>query len=214
MPVHRQWLARIANARCAAIAEPDPGSKWRAGELKELTGGGSLTANFMRQNSFDFRSVAKLIVLANDAPALYRVDEAFRRRLLLMPFTRRPVVEDPHLGDKLNGEAGKILSWMIEGAAAYLRDGLGKIPAVAVMASKDYLDNQDTFGQWLEDCYMEEFNGTTSNKELLESASVWCTAEGMKRGFGSKTISAELMKRGYEKYKSVGVRGFKGLVRK
>ena len=213
-PVHRQWLARIANARCAAIAEPKPGSSWRAGELKELTGGGTITANFMRQNSFDFRSAAKLVVLANDPPRLSRVDHAFRRRLLLMPFTRLAVPPDTQLGDKLNAEAGQILSWMIEGASEYLKDGLGKIPAAATLASEDYLDNEDIFGQWIEDCFKVEFDSTVTNKDLLEASRDWCGKQGMKQAFGSKSISAELMKRGFEKFKSGAVRGFKGLAEK
>ena len=75
--------------------------------------------------SFDFQAVCKLIVLANDAPHLNRVDHAFRRRLLLMPFTRKPANEDKQLGAKLQAEAGRILSWMAEGASAYLKHGLG-----------------------------------------------------------------------------------------
>ena len=214
MPVHRQWLARIANARCAAIAEPDPGSRWRAGELKDLTGGGTVTANFMRQNSFDFQAVCKLIVLANDAPSLNRVDHAFRRRLLLMPFTRVPAKTDvdPQLGDKLKAEAGKILSWMIEGASAYLREGLGKIPAAAALASEDYLANEDIFGQWIADCFMEEFDSSVTNKELLDASTAWCTKQGMKKTFTSRTISAELMKRGFKKFRTGSRgRGFSGL---
>ena len=214
MPVHRQWLARIANARCAAIAESESGSRWRAGELKELTGGGTVTANFMRQNSFDFQAVCKLIVLANDAPPLNRVDHAFRRRLLLMPFTRRPANEDRQLGVKLQAEAGRILSWMAEGASDYLKHGLGTIPAAAALASEDYLANEDIFGQWIEDCFMEEFDSSVTNKELLEASTAWCTKQGMKKPFTSRTISAELMKRGFEKFKSGGVRGFAGLAEK
>ena len=210
-PVHRQWLARIDKARCAAIAEQDPGSRWRAGELKELTGGGTVTANFMRQNSFDFRSVAKLIVLANDAPRLNRVDHAFRRRLLMMPFTRKPATEDHQLGGKLLAEAGQILSWMIEGASEYLKHGLGTIPAAAALASADYLANEDIFGQWIEDCFSVEFDSRVTSKELLDSARVWCGNQGMKHPFGSKTISAELMKRGFEKYHTKRARGFVGL---
>ena len=215
-PQHRQWLARIDTARCAAIAEPEPGSRWRAGELKELTGGGSITANRMRENSFDFRSVAKLIVLANDAPRLNRVDHAFQRRLLLMPFTRVPAPEDKDekLGGKLLAEAGQILSWMIEGASEYLKHGLGTIPAAATLASADYLANEDVFGQWIEDCFISEFDSTVANKQLLDSARVWCGNQGMKTAFGSKTISAELMKRGFVKCKSGAVRGFKGLAEK
>ena len=213
MPVHRQWLARIDNARCAAIAEPEPGSRWRAGELKELTGGGTVTANFMRQNSFDFQAICKLIVLANDAPHLNRVDHAFRRRLLLMPFTRKPAESDVdyQLGEKLKSEAGQILSWMVEGASDYLQHGMGTIPTAAAAASQDYLDNEDVFGQWIEDCFMEEFDSSVTNKELLEASRDWCTNQGMKKPFGSKTIASELLKRGFEKFRTGKERGFSGL---
>ena len=211
MPVHRQWLARIANARCAAIAEPKPGSRWRAGELKELTGGGTVTANFMRQNSFDFQAVCKLIVLANDAPHLNRVDHAFRRRLLMMPFNRLPAPPDPQLGAKLQAEAGQILRWMVEGAIEYLSHGLGTIPTAAALASEDYLSNEDIFGQWIEDCFTEEFDSSVTNKELLDASRDWCTKQGMKNPFTSRTISAELMKRGFEKFRIARERGFSGL---
>ena len=46
---------RIANARCAAIAEPEPGSRWRAGELKELTGGGYHDGKFHATTPNSFR---------------------------------------------------------------------------------------------------------------------------------------------------------------
>ena len=112
-----------------------------------------------------------------------------------MPFTRLPVPPDTHLGDKLQAEAGQILGWMVAGASEYLKDGLGKIPAAATLASEDYLDNEDTFGQWIEDCFKVEFDSTVTNKDLLDSARVWCGNQGMKQAFGSKTVSAELMKR-------------------
>ena len=82
-PQHRQWMARLEGARCASVSEPSPEDRWRVGDLKDLTGGGKVTANFMRQDSIDFEPICKLVVLANDAPKLGSVDEAIRRRLTL-----------------------------------------------------------------------------------------------------------------------------------
>ena len=92
--------------------------------------------------------------------------------------------------------------------------GLGTIPAAAALASEDYLANEDIFGQWIEDCFMEEFDSSVTNKELLDASRDWCTKQGMKKPFTSRTISAELMKRGFGKFKSGGVRGFAGLAEK
>ena len=210
IPTHRQWLARIAGARCVSISEPDPGSKWRAGELKDLTGGGGVTANHMRQNSFDFHPVAKVVILANDAPRLNRVDEAFRRRLRLMPFTRKPELPDSHLGDKLKGEAGRILSWFIVGAIEYLKDGFGDTPAAAQLASREYLANEDTMGQWLSDRLEPSFGAEISNAELMESSRSWTEIQGIKQ-WAAKTISARLLKDGFRPFRTSMARGFTGL---
>ena len=55
-PQHRQWMARLDGARCAAVSEPSPGDRWRVGDLKDLTGGGQVTANFMRQGFHRLRA--------------------------------------------------------------------------------------------------------------------------------------------------------------
>ena len=124
-PQHRQWMARLEGARCASVSEPSPGDRWRVGDLKDLTGGGKVTANFMRQNSIDFEPICKLMVLANDAPKLGSVDEAIRRRLILMPFTRTPVTPDPKLFEALRAEGPAILAVDGQGRGGLLAWRLG-----------------------------------------------------------------------------------------
>ena len=58
---------------------------------------------------------------------------------------------------------------------------------------------------------MEEFDSSVTNKELLEASRDWCTNQGMKKPFGSKTIASELLKRGFEKFRTGRERGFSGL---
>ena len=210
-PQHRQWMARLEGARCASVSEPSPGDRWRVGDLKDLTGGGKVTANFMRQNSIDFEPVCKLMVLANDAPKLDSVDEAIRRRLILMPFTRTPVTADPKLFEALRAEGPAILAWVVEGAAAYLRDGLGQIPGTAQAAASEYLAGEDEIGQMIEDV-LEPGPYSVTNETLMEAVGGWYE----RNGGGSKPPSVrlvikELVKRGFRRERSNGDRGISGL---
>ena len=210
-PQHRQWMARLDGARCAAVSEPSPGDRWRVGDLKDLTGGGQVTANFMRQNSIDFEPICKLMVLANDAPKLDSVDEAIRRRLILMPFTRTPGAVDPKLPEALQAEGPAILAWMVEGAAAYLRDGLGQIPDTAQAAASEYLAGEDEIGQMIEDAF-EPGAYTVTNKDLMVAVEGWYETNGGGRKPPSvRFVIKALVKRGFRRERSNGSRGIGGL---
>ena len=210
-PQHRQWMARLEGARCASVSEPSPGDRWRVGDLKDFTGGGKVTANFMRQNSIDFEPICKLMVLANDAPKLGSVDEAIRRRLILMPFTRTPVTPDPQLFEALRAEGPAILAWMVEGAAAYLRDGLGQIPGTAQAAASEYLAGEDEIGQIIEDV-LEAGPYSVTNKVLMEAVDGWYEKNGGGRKPPSvRLVIKELVKRGFRRERSNGDRGISGL---
>ena len=209
-PQHMQWLARLAGARCASVSEPDRGDKWRSGDLKDLTGGGMVTANFMRMNSFEFEPVCKLMVLANDAPRLSAVDEAIRRRLVLLPFTRTPLNPDETLKAKLHDEGPEILAWMIEGAREYMTDGLGPIPKTSKAASDEYLEGEDVFGQYLEDTCELSPSLRMSNARLRSSFETWANEQGIK-AWSIKAIVKELRKRGFEIYRTGSERGVEGL---
>ena len=46
-----------------------------------------MSARFMRQYFFEFTAKLKLVIAGNHKPVLRSVDEAIRRRFLLVPFT-------------------------------------------------------------------------------------------------------------------------------
>jgi putative DNA primase/helicase len=82
-----------------------------------MTGGDKMTAPFMRQDFFDFLPKFKLWITGNHKPRLNNVDEAMRRRMLLVPFlVQIPVEErDPDLPEKLKAEWPAILRWCLDG---------------------------------------------------------------------------------------------------
>ena len=82
-----------------------------------MTGGDKITARFMRRDFFDFVPKFKLFITGNHKPRLHNVDEAIRRRMLLVPFTVQipPEERDQDLPQKLKAEWPAILRWMFDG---------------------------------------------------------------------------------------------------
>ena len=108
---HPTDLAKLVGARLVVAQETQKGRRWDETKIKALTGGDKITARFMRQDFFDFVPTFKLFICGNHKPRLSSVDEAIRRRLLLVPFTVQipPAERDPELIQKL--EAGYEHPW-------------------------------------------------------------------------------------------------------
>jgi putative DNA primase/helicase len=128
--------ATLAGARLAISSESKDGQRLDVALVKRHTGGGYMTARFMRENSFRFEITHKLWLMTNHRPALDHLDDAMRGRLHLIPFDMRwnrpgHPAPDPALpdGDKgllatLRAEAPGILAWLVRGAVAYSQRGL------------------------------------------------------------------------------------------
>lgn len=148
---HPTDLAMLRGARMVTASETEEGRLWAEARIKQLTGGDPITARFMRQDFFTYQPQFKLLIVGNHAPRLHNVDEAMRRRFVIIPFVHRPAVVDRQLEVKLEAELGQILQWMIEGCLLWQRDGLPR-PAVIRAATEAYFEDQDVFGQWLDEC--------------------------------------------------------------
>jgi putative DNA primase/helicase len=174
---HPADIASLVGARLAVAQEVEPGRAWATARLKALTGGDALSARHMRQDYFVFRPTFKLMVTANNRPPLRTVDEAIRRRLLLVPFDHKPAVPDPLLGDKLRAEMAGILGWMIDGCLAWQRHGLAA-PERVKAAVADYLAAADVFGRWLGECCDMLPTASEKASALATSHKRWCEGVG------------------------------------
>jgi putative DNA primase/helicase len=210
---HPTDLAKLRGARLVVAQETQKGRRWDETKIKALTGGDKITARFMRQDFFDFVPTFKLFICGNHKPRLTSVDEAIRRRLLLVPFTVQiPLAErDPHLAAKLWDERRAILRWCIEGCLAWQRIGLAP-PAIVRDATEDYFADQDTLRQWLEDCTEDGGQFAFSRTvELFASWKGWCETCNIKPG-SERTLSEALADRGFVKGRNTaGQRGFRNL---
>jgi putative DNA primase/helicase len=175
---HPTELAGLMGARLVTAQETEEGKRWAEARIKAMTGGDPIKARFMRQDEFEFIPQFKLLIAGNHKPGLRNVDEAIRRRLRLIPFDVMIPAEkrDQHLAEKLRGEGPGILQWAIDGCLDWQARGL-LTPARVLAATEDYLEQQDSFGLWLEECTVR-IPGATKRSSLYESFKAWADRSG------------------------------------
>ena len=177
---HPTDLAGLRGARFVVGSELPRGVSWDEAAIKDMTGGDVLTARHMRQDFFDFRPQFTLWIAGNTQPSFKGVDEALRSRVVLVPFNVTIPAErrDQELPMKLREEAGRILTWAIEGAVEWHRRGLD-VPASVAAVSKEYMDAEDTLGQFLADETEAEPLGFVGSTELYQRFCQWAQARGL-----------------------------------
>lgn len=207
---HPTDRAALIGARLVTASETERGHAWAESRLKSLTGGDPIRARFMRQDEIQFDPQFQLLIVGNHKPSLSTIDDAIRRRLVLVEFNRKPAVVNPHLAAELRAEWPAILRWMIDGCLAWQRDGLGDAPAAVVAATEAYFDEQDTLGGWLaENCEIGD-TFKESGSTLFRDWSEYCRAVGADAG-SLTSFGTSLDRRGFGVKKSDGVKKRRGL---
>lgn len=206
---HPTDLAMLCGARLVSASETEEGRAWAESRIKQLTGGDEITARFMRRDFFSFTPQFKLVIVGNHKPNIRCVDDAIRRRVLIIPFTHRPETVDPKLNHKLRPEYPAILRWAIEGCLDWQQNGLIR-PACVTTETQDYFTDQDVFGGWIADCCNLDPIFSASVSDLFASWKTYAEQNGLSAG-NTKSFGGELTKRGFERIRSKKARKFKGI---
>jgi putative DNA primase/helicase len=207
-------VARLMGARFVYAAEAGQGKRLAESQIKDISGGEKIAARFMRAEWFEFYPEFKIWLGTNHKPIIRGTDNAIWDRIRLIPFNVR-IPESERLPktkilELFEEEMPGILSWLVKGCLEWQQQGL-KAPGAVLAATKEYRDEMNIIGDFIDDmCVLNEI-ATGTAKELYESYEKWCDAEGEKT-ISKKLFGMKLSERGFDNYRaSRGVRTWIGI---
>lgn len=191
-------VARLPGARFVVSNEVDEGRRLAEAQVKDLTGGDTLTARFMRGEFFEFKPTHKLWIYGNHKPVVRGTDEGIWRRIRLIPFevTIPGDKQDPKLPDKLRAELPGILAWAVQGCLEWQRAGLGT-PAEVKAATEAYRAEMDVIAEFLADSCVMTPNAEVTLGALYDAYKPWCESSG-ERALSKIAFGRRLKERGIE----------------
>jgi putative DNA primase/helicase len=150
---HETELARLVGKRLVIASEVNEGARFDEARVKELTGGDSITARFMRADHFTFKPSHTLWLMANTRPEVKSGGYSFWRRVREINF-KFTVPENKRIDDLqsilINEHGPAVLSWIVDGAVAYAGQGLAE-PASVKVATAEWSRDEDSVAQFLDE---------------------------------------------------------------
>lgn len=176
-------IARLNGIRFAVMPEPKNTLRLDAGRIKQLTGGDTVNARFLGENSFTFKSVAHITANANSLPEVNDMTVFWSGRVLVVPFTRHfeEWEQDPRLKAKMSTEEARsgILNWMLEGLRKYQQDRL-KTSAAMQRALDEYRYESDKLSRFIGDCLpvSKDPGLKIRTEDVYSNYQAWCRENG------------------------------------
>ena len=140
--------------------------------VKQISAGDPISGRFLHKEFQTFKPQCVLTLITNHLPKMNGADNALLRRLAVIPFAFVvPANErDPHLKEKLMGEASGILNWLIQGA---LTNGPIERPKAVLIANGTYAKEHDQVAQFIEERCVSEQGARESSSSLYSAFRVW-----------------------------------------
>jgi putative DNA primase/helicase len=174
-------IARLAGVRFVNISEPSRGLVLNAAQVKSMTGGDSINARFLHENSFDFSPQFKLYINTNYLPVINDMTLFTSGRVVIIPFERH--FDEAEQDKTLKREFSKphcqsaILNWLIEGYKFLEKEGLQQPDAVKA-ATEAYRHDSDKLALFIEDALEASPNSEERTSEVYTRYQRWCNANG------------------------------------
>lgn len=213
-------LADLQGKRMVWGSETKQGDRINVSQIKQLTGGGDISARRLHGDQYTFTPTHTLFLMTNYKPHADAKDKAFWSRACLIEFTLRFVDNpqgakerkaDPNLSEGLKAEASGILAWLVRGCLDYQKQGLNR-PKIVELSTESYRASEDNIQQFIDECCVLHEKVTIGAKRLYDAYVSWCKDNNLSyingRLFGediSKRFKKERKSAGYE-YQKIGIR--------
>lgn len=208
-------VARMAGKRFLIASESQAGKRLDEQRIKQLTGGDTIAARFMRAEYFEFQPVGKIQLATNHLPRMSDDSATWRRvHLVIWPVEIPKEEQDGLLADKIiKQEAAGVLAWIVRGALAWHQQGLNA-PESVHQARVQYQQDEDIVGQFITDCLdvVPPSNAAIGRdtRAIYHTYKAWAIDNGHPIQ-GQKWLTPRLKKKGYEHVRSNGWNGFPAL---
>ncbi|MBI3910328.1 MAG: hypothetical protein HY320_05270 [Armatimonadetes bacterium] len=167
-------VAALVGRRFVFASETEEGKRLAVSQVKDLVGGDTISARFMRAEWFRFKPEFKLWLATNHKPVIRDSNRAIWDRIRLIPFTVRipDGEEDKGLPAKLRAELAGILARAVRGCLEWQRDGLAE-PEEVLVATREYWEQEDVLGAFLSECCIRSPEARAGATELFQAYVAW-----------------------------------------
>jgi putative DNA primase/helicase len=185
-------LARLAGARMVTAIEANFNRQLNEARIKGMTGGDPITARLLYSNYSEFTPEFKLWLTANDRPRVRETDDAFWRRVRVVPLEVEIPLDDRDrdLPNKLKAEWPGILNWAVRGCLKWQREGLAE-PGTVRQATADWRKAADHLTRFVREALILDPEGAVSALALYNHYKGWCGKTG-ERPMSTKAVKAGL----------------------
>lgn len=202
-------LCSLQGKRIAWSSETDKGARFDIGQVKFLTGGGTIPARQLYGKEYAFEPSHLLLLLTNNKPHADANDKAFWERLCPITFRLRFVdhpagsferKRDRELGTILQSEAGGILAWLLRGCMDWQQYGL-EIPSGVLHERAVYREEEDTLHHFIADCCVLAPEVLVKSAQLFDRYKQWAEDNNITRKMSGTAFGLE-MKRTYKQQRN------------
>ena len=176
-------VARLNGARMVNVSEPEKSMVIDASLTKQMTGNNTLTARYLRENSFEFKPQFKLFIDTNHLPQISDMTLFGSDRIRIIPFNRHFSEEERDIDLKLffaePGNLSGILNWCLEGCRLYQKEGL-KMPESVASATADYREQSDRIAMFTKQCIKRQPGEELRSSAIYKRYQDWCRDNGFK----------------------------------
>lgn len=176
-------LYSLRPLRIAWVSETNEGARLDAGQVKLLTGGGTVVARPLYGSPIRFIPQYLMMLVTNFKPHASADDYALWKRLYLIPFTEAFVddpdpddphehLRDPYLAQTLKTETEGILAWLVRGCLAWQVQGLNP-PKVITEATEEYRQEEDTLSEFFAEYCEDAPNESIKASKLYQGYTTW-----------------------------------------
>jgi putative DNA primase/helicase len=194
------YVAALAGMRCAMASEMPEGRRFNESIIKDITGGGTITARMLYGAPFQYQPSHKLVISGNYKPRIPSTDNGIWRRMNIIPFTETIATPRPmqDIIAEFHSELEGILAWAVQGAVAWYAHGLPYSEDIN-QATSSYRDEEDVVARFItERCVVVPGTNTLKHR-VYEEWQRWTESENEKaaHAWSQRRFTEQLLRKGF-----------------